>query len=228
MKKILLIFCLLTIISSQSNANSASPNQIFKAVQNGEVKSVQQLIKNGADVNIKDKDGKTPLHYAAYNENFKIVKLLVKNGANVNAEYYGATPLYFATLKNNAKIMKYLIKKGADVNTKLDNLSALLSSSMNCYKEAIEVLMKNKAEMLAENVGLTPIEAVALSYSSNCSLNKKEEILKIMIKYGADINMTNPYITSKYTALDAAVSNGYSDVENLLIKLGAKSGKELN
>jgi len=38
------------------------------------------LISNGAKLDIKDRGGWTPLHYAAINENFSIVKLLLDGG----------------------------------------------------------------------------------------------------------------------------------------------------
>ena len=38
---------------------------------------LEQIMRNGADVNAKDSSGKTALHYAAANGNVEIVKLLM-------------------------------------------------------------------------------------------------------------------------------------------------------
>ena len=55
------------------------------------------LIVAGADVNVKDKYGKTPLHFAAQSSNNpKIVTILIKAGANVDArDQNGKTSLFF-------------------------------------------------------------------------------------------------------------------------------------
>jgi ankyrin repeat protein len=44
------------------------------------------LMEAGAQVNSKDKDGWTPLHWAAWNGHLDIVQILLPNGADVNAK----------------------------------------------------------------------------------------------------------------------------------------------
>lgn len=40
-----------------------------------------EIIKMGANINIRDNNGLTPLDFAVYNGNVELVKLLLKNGA---------------------------------------------------------------------------------------------------------------------------------------------------
>ena len=54
---------------------------------------VELLIAKGADVNVKDKFGGTPLHDAAHRGRKEIAELLIDNGADLNVESYGETPL---------------------------------------------------------------------------------------------------------------------------------------
>lgn len=56
------------------------------AAYNGHSKIVKLLIKNGADVNNKANDGRTPLIEATQMGHHETVKLLLENGANINAE----------------------------------------------------------------------------------------------------------------------------------------------
>ena len=80
-------------------------------------KIVRLLIQKGADVNVRDQYGDTPLHQALWGADFdKIAWLLIQQGANVNArDKEGKTPLHKA---RDSKIVQLLIQKGADVNAR--------------------------------------------------------------------------------------------------------------
>jgi len=45
---------------------------------------IKTLVKNGADVNVLDIHGKTPLMYACENKNMEVITYLIKYGADVN------------------------------------------------------------------------------------------------------------------------------------------------
>jgi len=66
----------------------------FEAVRSRDVERVARLLEEGHVVDCRDKEKKTPLHYAARTtRNVEIVELLVKMGANINAQdQYGHTP----------------------------------------------------------------------------------------------------------------------------------------
>ncbi len=52
------------------------------------------LLSNGATVDTKDIDGRTPLHEAAYGGHETVIQLLVSNGATVDTkDNDGRTPL---------------------------------------------------------------------------------------------------------------------------------------
>ena len=55
------------------------------------------LIRSGADFDIPDKSGRTPLHYASGNANHQCTLSLVAMGSNVNhVDMHSCTPLHYA------------------------------------------------------------------------------------------------------------------------------------
>ena len=55
---------------------------MHKAVQQGNEEMVVFLLQRGANVNIRDKDGNTPMHYAVSFEQHAIVNTLIDAGAS--------------------------------------------------------------------------------------------------------------------------------------------------
>tara|TARA_R110000744_G_scaffold208098_1_gene326805 strand:+ start:376 stop:657 length:282 start_codon:yes stop_codon:yes gene_type:complete len=91
---------------------------IFEAAIDGNLDQIEELIKNGVDVNdIDDRDEykRTALHFASSYGELETVQYLVGNGADVNSrDYKGRTPLYTASYFGNLEIVEYLESKGAE------------------------------------------------------------------------------------------------------------------
>jgi hypothetical protein len=82
---------------------------------NGELEKAQKALKNGANVNIQDGYGYTPLHYASWHGHDAIVSLLLENDADVNIQdKWGCTPLHRAAWNGNETALSMLLENGAD------------------------------------------------------------------------------------------------------------------
>lgn len=78
--------------------------------------TVEKLIEYGASVNVKDKDGRTPLYYACHYGNLQVAQLLVDKHAQLNdVNKEGETALIASCRKHRHDIVPYLIKAGSDV-----------------------------------------------------------------------------------------------------------------
>jgi len=122
------------LLANGADVNNIAPKGKFitrtpaliYAVKNNLFDIYKILIANGADVNLPDSDGITPLMYAS---NIEIVKDLIKRGANVDVKNkYGETAL---NRSKNIELIKCLIENGADVNVKDHNGQSLL---LKAYK----------------------------------------------------------------------------------------------
>ena len=112
---------------------------VIRAAMLGKQEALKVLIKNGADVNMKNRDGENALLQVTIRgegdiETRKaIVNILLDAGADINEPRDGdkMTPLMWAAYKGNAEMVKLLLSKGADVNLKNSKGKTALDLSKN-------------------------------------------------------------------------------------------------
>ena len=87
-------------------------NALHLATRNCMENSVIYLLNLGINVNLKDKEGNTALHYAVRKGQIRIIKKLIQRGADINIPDFKKkkTPVMLA--KNNPEIMEIFRKKG--------------------------------------------------------------------------------------------------------------------
>jgi ankyrin repeat protein len=103
------------------------------------LEEAEELIKNGADVNMKNQYHVTPLHRQ---ENIDIINLLIKHGADVNAkDIYGTTPLHYA---QSMDVIQCLINNNANVNA---CSNAGITPIFNMRQANVLYLLKHGAEI---------------------------------------------------------------------------------
>ena len=79
--------------------------------------SSRRCCGRGADANVADENGETPLLFACGNGNLEIGTLLLDAGAAVDAaRWSGDTPLMAAVHAGNEALARLLVERGARVN----------------------------------------------------------------------------------------------------------------
>lgn len=91
------IECIQTLLSLGADVqfrNMDGLTPLSLAVRMGSIESTKILLEHGSCANSRDKNGKSPLHYAAEAQNVhNIVELLIQYGADVNSpDMLGFTP----------------------------------------------------------------------------------------------------------------------------------------
>ncbi|KAG5898102.1 hypothetical protein JTB14_027459 [Gonioctena quinquepunctata] len=121
------------------------------------------LLKNGADVNARDIQNKTALHYAIQEHRLETTKLLLKSGANYNAKSrYGDDALQMACLKGATGIFQYLITSIKYPPEKLANAHELMGATfLDEHNElALALVHWKKALAIREKCRLFPKEPI--------------------------------------------------------------------
>jgi ankyrin repeat protein len=102
------------------DVNLREPNKgnspLLYAVNFGKIETVEFLLSRGADINIQNLAGDTPITKAIYKNDTDMVKYLISKGANVvfDENNRGFTPLGVAFLLNRSEIEKILKEAGAN------------------------------------------------------------------------------------------------------------------
>ena len=141
MKKVLLKL-LLSFCVSNSIAASHGDSNFLNECSDGVFRNIQSFINQGGDVNMKDAEGKTPLHFAALYGNSSAIYVLVYAGAHIEErDEDGNTPLYWAVYYNNRDAIMSLINCGANINhTGIDEVTLFQVAQNNQQLEIINLL----------------------------------------------------------------------------------------
>ncbi|KAF5175287.1 Acyl-coa-binding domain-containing protein [Thalictrum thalictroides] len=90
-------------------------HDIHASSRDGEIDNLLKFIDSGISINLKDSEGRTPLHWAVDRGNLKAVELLVSKKADLNVmDDEGQTPLHYATMCEREATAEYLVIHGAD------------------------------------------------------------------------------------------------------------------
>ncbi|PUU81960.1 ankyrin repeat-containing domain protein, partial [Tuber borchii] len=106
--------------------NLSGDTALHIAIERRYLGGVELLHAAGADLEIVDRDGKTPLLLACYNGYEEIMEFLVRNGANVNARLPAGTWIPDVTLlhglmwPNFERLVRLALESGADPEVRDD------------------------------------------------------------------------------------------------------------
>ncbi|KAG8165794.1 hypothetical protein KVR01_004346 [Diaporthe batatas] len=220
---------------------------LCEACARGDIKNVTALVSNGADINGRNQDGKTPLVVAIENRQLPVFTELLELGASkdVKDSAKKMPPLFWAASVGDLQMAKVLLQHGCKPNQK------------NMYGHAyfLDVIDKGDVDMVqllldhgakANTTDLYGRPAIHHAYSANnlamlkllqsrggsvnasdmtgCPMiilalqENKDDILNFLIEYGANVNATT---ATGLPLVVEAFTRGRIDVVKTLLERGA-------
>lgn len=165
------------------------------------------------------KGGKTDLHMAVIERSrYKIRRLLNNNSEDINKrDSSKRTPLHWAVLNNDSSIVSMLLDKGADPNIKdIDGKTPVYFATILSNSYILGKLIRKGGDVKIKYNKKTLIHKLSEKKISNYS---NRRILNILLEKGVNINAQD---RAGMTALHNVASNSDIRSAKLLIEKGAK------
>ncbi|MHC4604941.1 MAG: ankyrin repeat domain-containing protein [Planctomycetota bacterium] len=188
-----------------------------------QIRIIRSLIAKGAQINLKDQHGETPLHHAAEHGSTRIAEFLIANGADVNAKNSkGETALHCATFWGYRQIIELLIAHGADINAKTNEGQTAMDIATQQDYPGLSTLLRESGQAQSYRSDSTgEIARKARNYATlhQAVRSGDIEIIRWFIANGADVNEKNYWPGE--TVLHVAAYEGRKDIAEVLIASGA-------
>ncbi|XP_015219420.2 ankyrin repeat domain-containing protein 50 [Lepisosteus oculatus] len=222
------------LLENGASVNQTDPSDgrslLASAAHAGSADVVALLLSRGADPEITDNHGQTPLTLAARQGHAKVVQCLLgwarcENGALRmidHADIEGWTALRSAAWGGHAEVVRLLLDAGADVDgCDSEGRTALRAAAWGGHEEIICTLLDHGAQVdLPDRDRRTPL--IAAAYMGH------RDAVEILLDHNAQVDLRDKdgrtALSVAALCVPSAAGRGYGDVVSLLLDRGADPG----
>ena len=179
------IFAVIGFVPPAPPASPAPPDSpVADAAQRGDIETVRELLRTGADVNAAQGDGMTALHWSAMSGDVAMMEVLLYAGANVEptTRLGGYTPLHLAAKEGLDDAVRTLLEAGSNPHTSTaTGVRAIHFAAEAGQPAAILTLLDHGADVDARDAhaSRTPLMFATAA--------NRLDVIQTLIKAGADV-----------------------------------------
>ncbi len=197
-----------------STSDIAGYDSLHHAAHVGDVETIRQLAAQGADLDVRDRSGRTPAHVAAFASNDEALRVLAEGGADMNALENGVYDvLTIAAVANDPELVALAIELGnrPDLITSVYDGTALIAAAHLGHHEVVRRLIAGGAPLNhVNNLGWTALmEAVVLGDGGPDHV----ATVRALVLAGADTLITD---RGGVTPLQHAEARGYAEIAQII------------
>jgi 7,8-dihydropterin-6-yl-methyl-4-(beta-D-ribofuranosyl)aminobenzene 5'-phosphate synthase len=192
-----------------------SAGEIHEAVTQGQLQTVQQLLKTSPElVNQVSEHGFTALHLATNGGHMAIMKLLLDSGADIDVkDRDGDAPIHWAAYAGQDEALQLLLKRKVDSKARnRRGWTALMWTAARGHASTAKLLIAAGLKVNTSSLeGSTPLH--------EASVNGHTDVVKLLLDHGAKVNATDEWGDCP---LHMASWAGSMTVAELLLAAGAE------
>jgi ankyrin repeat protein len=154
---------------------------LLKAAGKGDLKEVERLTKEGANLDAISQEGHSALTNAIRTKQNKVAKFLLENGATTERSgFLVYKPLHVAVSSGNLEMIVPLLDHGADIDETTAHGTVLTQSIKAGRREITSLLLARNADLnLANHAIFSPLGAAVV--------RRDERVIRDLLKHGADL-----------------------------------------
>ena len=158
--------------------------RLVEAIRDGDRHAVQALLEEPVDVDARQPDGATALHWAAYLNDLETAELLIAAGAVADvSNQLGVTPLYLACENGNPAMVRLLLAAGATPHAVLPSgETPLMTAARAGSIGAVRALLAHGADVQAREA---MEEQTALMWAAS---QRHAGVVEALLGAGADVH----------------------------------------
>lgn len=206
-----------TTSSAQTPPNQSeieSYSGLHRAAFHGDVESINKFAASGADIESRDRVGRTPLHVAAFASQDDAVRALAEAGADLNAlERQAYDIVTIAAVANDLELVNLALSLGASAGniTSPYEGTALIAAAHLGYYRVVRRLIRSGAPLdHINNLGWTALmEAVVLGDGGPNHV----KTVRALVDAGADKNIPD---RQGISSLEHSRARAYLEVTAIL------------
>jgi len=199
---------LLLALLGVGGAAAAPPEAaVADAAKRADWDAVRTLLQQGPDVDARQGDGSTALHWASYWDHRETAALLIRAGSEVNATNdLGVTPLWAACENGSPAMAETLLAAGADPNLALPfGETPLMTASRTGNADVVGRLLAAGADVDAATEEGASGAQTALMWAV---AQQHPAVVEVLLAHGADVHARSTTFTETVKTVSTYANYG--------------------